>query len=53
MENIVCIGVDGISNKDALVSKEIMEEHGDKSLKKSKGPEHHITFTNEMAYENE
>ena len=30
-----------------------MEENGEKSLKKLKGPEHHLTFTKEMAYESE
>ena len=30
-----------------------MEENGDKSLKKSKGPEHLLTFIKVIAYESE
>ena len=53
VENLVCIGVDGRTDKDTLIYKEIMEENGEKSLKKSKGPERHLTFTKEMAHERE
>jgi len=46
-DNLICIGVDCRVDKDTLIYNEI-EENGVKKIKKSKGPERHLTFTREM-----
>ena len=51
MENLICIGVDGRMDKDTLLYKEIVLENGQKTMKKTKGPERHQTFTKETPYE--
>ena len=38
VENLLCIGVDGRTDKDTLHYKESVEENGSKILKKAKGP---------------
>ena len=45
VENLLCIGVDGRTDKDTLHYKESVEENGSKILKKAKGPERHLTIT--------
>ena len=51
MENLLCIGVDGRTDKDTLHYKESMEENRSKILKKAKGPECHLTITKETPNE--
>ena len=51
MENLICIAVDGRMDKDTLLHKEICEENGQETMKKTKGPERHLTFTKETSYE--
>ena len=47
VENLLCIGVDGRTDKDTLHYKESVEENRSKILKKVKGPECHLTITKE------
>ena len=49
-ENLVCIGIDGRNHKDTLLYKEIVQANGEKTLKKSKGPERHLTVTQEKLH---
>ena len=51
MENLLCIGVDGRTDKDTLHYKESVEENGSKILTKAKGPECHLTITKETPNE--
>ena len=51
MENLLCIGVDGRTDKDTPHYKESVEENGSKILKKAKGPERHLTITKETPNE--
>ena len=51
VENLLCIGVDGRTDKDTLHYKESVEENGSKILKKAKGPECHLTITKETPNE--
>ena len=51
VENLLCIGVDGRTDKDTLHYKESVEENGSKILKKAKGPERHLTITKETPNE--
>ena len=51
VENLLCIGVDGRTDKDTLHYKESVEENGSKILKKNKGPECHLTITKETLNE--
>ena len=51
VENLLCIGVDGRTDKDTLHYKESEEENGSKILKKAKGPECHLTITKETPNE--
>ena len=51
MENLICIGVDRRMDKDTLLYKEIILENRQKTMKKTKGPECHLTFTKETPYE--
>ena len=39
IENLICIAVDGRMDKDTLLYKEIHGENGQKTMKKTKGPE--------------
>ena len=41
----------GRKEKDTLLYKEIVLENGQKTMKKTKGPERHLTFTKETPYE--
>ena len=38
-------------DQDTLLYKELVEENGQKTMKKTKGPERHLTFTKETPYE--
>lgn len=49
--NLICIGVDGRLDKDTLKYKEVVDENGLKSVKKTKSPERHLTFTKETPSE--
>ena len=51
MENLICIAVDGRLDKDTLLYKKFVEENEQKTRKKTKGPERHLTFTKETPYE--
>ena len=51
VENLLCIGVDGRTDKDTLHYKESVEEKGSKILKKAKGRERHLTITKETPNE--
>ena len=51
MKNLLCIGVDGRTDKDTLDCNESVEENGSKILKKAKGPERHLTITKETPNE--
>ena len=51
VENLLCIGVDGRTDKDTLHYKESVEENGSKILKKAKEPECHLTITKETPNE--
>ena len=51
VENLLCIGVDGRTDKDTVHYKESEEENGSKILKKAKGPERHLTITKETPNE--
>ena len=51
VENLLCIGVDGRTDKDTLHYKESVEENESKILKKAKGPECHLTITKETPNE--
>ena len=51
VENLLCIGVDGRTDKDTLHYKESVEENGSKILEKAKGPECHLTITKETPNE--
>ena len=51
VENILCIGVNGRTDKDTLHYKESVEENGSKILKKAQGPECHKTITKETPNE--
>ena len=51
MENLLCIGVDGRTDKNIPHNKESVEENGSKILKKAKGPECHLTITKETPNE--
>ena len=50
-ENLLCIRVDGRTDKDTLHYKESVEENGGKIVKKAKGPECHLTITKETPNE--
>ena len=51
VENLLCIGIDGMTDKDTLHYKESVEENGSKILKKAKGPECDLTITKETPNE--
>ena len=51
VENLLCIGVDGRTDKDTLHYNESVEENGSKILKKAKEPECHLTITKETPNE--
>ena len=51
VKNLLCIGVDGRTDKDTLHYKESVEENGSKILKKAKGLECHLTITKETPNE--
>ena len=51
VENLVCIGVDGRTDKDTLHYKESVEENESKILKKAKRPERHLTITKQITNE--
>ena len=51
MENLICIAVDDRIDKDTLLYKEICEGKSTETIKKTKGPECHLTFTKETPYE--
>ena len=51
MENLMCIAVDGSMDKDTLLYKEICGGKWTENYEKTKGPEHHLTFTKETPYE--
>lgn len=47
LQNFVCIGVDGISDKDTSLGREVKTEYGETKLKKIKRQEHHLIVTKE------
>ncbi|KAK6178315.1 hypothetical protein SNE40_013114 [Patella caerulea] len=51
MEKLICVGIDGKVDRDTLMYTEVQDEDGTVKLRKDRGAEHHLTFTNEPGTE--